>query len=143
VSLDKAATGSGIYVSLQGRKVATGDYRAKLRFYSTGAVTLGVYRTVGATETALQVAVVPALTYAGGDQLRVRVQVTGTSPATVQARVWRVGAAEPATWLVSSTDSTAELQVPGGIGLVSLLSSTSTNAPVVARFDDLAASIVG
>ena len=85
----------------------------------------------------------PGLTYAGGDQVRVRVQVTGTAPTTVRAKIWRVGTTEPVAWLVSATDSTAALQVPGGIGLVSYLSSTAPKAPLYARFDDLAATSVG
>ena len=144
MSLDRPATGSGTYTWLQGRRVAAvGDYRAKLHFYSTGVVNLGVERVVAATETALQVVAVPGLPYAAGDQVRVRVQVSGTSPTTVRAKVWRVGGTEPATWLVSATDSTAALQEPGGIGLASYLSSTATNAPVSARYDDLTASTVG
>jgi hypothetical protein len=144
MSLDQPVTGSGTYAWLQGRRVGTvGDYRAKFHFYSTGVVNLGVERMVGTTETALQVVAVPGLTYVAGDQLRVRVQVSGTSPTTVRAKVWRVGDTEPATWLVAATDSTAALQVPGGIGLASYLSGTSTNAPVLAQFDDLAASSVG
>jgi hypothetical protein len=144
MSIDSSATGGGFYASFQGRRVGTvGDYRGKLRVYSTGAVSLGVSRMVGTTETSLKAVTVPGLTYTGGDQLRVRVQVTGTSPTTVRAKVWRVGTTEPVAWLVSSTDSTAALQVPGGIGLVSYLSSTATKAPVYARFDDLAATSVG
>ena len=68
-----------------------------------------------------------------------RFQVTGTNPTTVRAKVWKVGAAEPAAWLVSTTDSTAALQAAGGVGMWVYLSSAATNAPVVATFDDLVA----
>ena len=49
--------------------------------------------------------------------LSVRVQVTGTAPTVVRARVWRTGQAEPTTWQVSATDATAGLQVAGAVGV--------------------------
>jgi PKD repeat protein len=141
VALDKAATGGGVYVSVIGRRVGTtGDYRAKLRFLGDGRVSVGAYRSASGTDTQIgTVPFVPDVTYAAGDQLRVRVAVTGVSPTTVRIKVWRAGTPEPATWLVDRTDSTAGLQAPGGIGLLSYLSGTSTNAPLFTRFDDLQA----
>jgi hypothetical protein len=53
--------------------------------------------------------------------------------------VWRTGTAEPTTWTVTTTNSQAELQAAGGIGVKSYLSSSATNAPIVSRFDNLAA----
>jgi hypothetical protein len=55
----------------------------------------------------------------------------------LNAKVWKVGSSEPATWLVSTQDSTAALQASGSIGLATYLSGTATNLPVVIRFDDL------
>ena len=48
-----------------------------------------------------------------------------------------VGSAEPTDWLVSVTDSASGLQVAGGIGYSAYMSSTGTNAPVLASVDDL------
>ncbi len=49
--------------------------------------------------------VVSGLTYAVGDRLEVRLQVTGTSPTTVRAKVWKSGGTEPTAWTRTSSDS--------------------------------------
>lgn len=146
VATDKAATGGGIYVYVVGRRLAgTGDYRAKLHFINTGAVGLSLSFT-GSTgaETSLKSEVALAgLVYTPGQQLQVRVQVTGTAPTTVRAKAWPVGAAEPATWTVTATDATAALQAPGAIGLAGYLSTTATNAPVTVTIDGYRSAPVG
>ena len=67
--------------------------------------------------------------------------ITTGSGTTLSARVWKVGASEPGTWLLTTVDSTAALQGPGSIGLWVYLSGAATNAPVVAAFDDLSAVV--
>ena len=69
------------------------------------------------------------MTYAVGDLLNLRVQVLGTSPTTVRAKVWKVGTVEPAAWQRSVTDTTAGLQASGSVGLFVYHSSSATNAP--------------
>jgi PKD repeat protein/aryl-phospho-beta-D-glucosidase BglC (GH1 family) len=143
VRTDKPATGGGIYLSLSGRQVpGAGDYRAKLRLLSNGQVSVQLVRLASnGTETALGAATtVAGLTYDPVVGVRVRVQATGTSPTTLRARVWSGAAAEPTTWQAATTDSTTALQAAGAIGLASYLSGTATNAPVVARLDDLSAA---
>ncbi|MEL4320452.1 PKD domain-containing protein [Leifsonia sp. YIM 134122] len=129
VSLDKPATGTGVYASVFGRVVGTTTYGAKLRFYPSGTVTLSA--TNGPTLS------VPGVVYAAGDQLNVRVQVFGTSPTTIRAKVWKMGDSEPAAWQTSVTDSTAALQAAGGVGLQYFTPTAVTNAPVTASFDNL------
>ena len=80
---------------------------------------------------------VPGLAYAAGDRLNVRLQTIGTSPTTLNLKVWKVGTPEPAAWQRTATDSTSALQGAGGIGLRAYLSSSATNAPVVVTIDDL------
>ena len=137
VASDKPATGGGQYVSVIGRRISTtDDYRAKVQITSTGAVNLWVARTSGGTETLLPGGgVVSGLTYAVGDRLEVRLQVTGTSPTTVRAKVWKSGGTEPTTWTRTATDSTAGLQVAGSVGMYYYLSSSTNNAPVVFSTD--------
>ncbi len=136
VALDAAATGGGVYVSVVGRRVGTSDHRLKIRVASTGAVTASLVANAAGTETTLRSVTVPGVTYVAGDVLLARLQVTGTSPTTLSARVWKQGAAEPASWQLTATDSTAALQAAGGVGLVAYLSGSGT-APVTASFDDL------
>ncbi|MBC7723892.1 MAG: PKD domain-containing protein [Burkholderiaceae bacterium] len=132
-SLTAASSGGGTFVSVIGRRVGTSDYRARAVISSTGSVVAQVQRN----GTTLQAATVSGLSYAVGDKLQVRVQVFGTSPTTVRAKVWKLGTTEPSAWQVSATDSTAGLQSAGHIGLGSYLSGTSSVLPLTVTFDDL------
>lgn len=144
LSPDKVTTGGGLYVSVSGRAITgAGEYRAKLRLRSDARAELSLIRTSSTgVETTLGAGVlVPNLTYAAGSSIRLLVEVTGTSPTIVRARVWDAASAEPAGWLVSTTDATAALQVPGAVGLNAYYSSTATNAPLVLSVDDVAAVV--
>lgn len=134
VALDRSPTGTGTYVSVYGRTVSSSGYGAKLRFYESGAVTLQA--------TGGSAIVLPGISYAPNEQLQVRVQVTGTSPTTVRAKVWRVGELEPTAWQSTGTSTTAALQVAGGVGIQLFLPSGVTNGPATARFDNLWAGAV-
>lgn len=137
---DKAAAGSGLYLSGIGRKIAgAGEYRAKVALATNGSVMLSLVRTAanGAETTIQGAAVVPGVSYAVGDRLALRLQVTGTSPTTIRAKVWEVGGTEPAGWQRSTTDVTAALQGPGGVGLATYLSSGANNAPLTVMLDNL------
>ncbi|GAA4204039.1 LamG-like jellyroll fold domain-containing protein [Microbispora amethystogenes] len=143
VTTDKPGTGNGIYIWGIGRSVnGQGDYRARVRLLSSNGIGLLVSRTDSANaETALvSEQTVAGLTYSAGTVLKVRLQVAGTSPTTVQAKVWRAADAEPGSWQVTATDSTAGLQAAGGVGFGTFLSGTATNAPVVTTVDDLVAT---
>ena len=142
VSFDKPATGGGIDLSLVARRVSgAGDYRGKVRLLSGGGVRVGLSRAnaTGAQSVIVAESVVPGLSYAPGEQLRVRTQVTGTAPTTLRIKVWKVGQSEPAAWQLTGTDTTTGLQVAGSVGVLPYLSGSVTNAPVVASFDDLLA----
>ncbi|MHA7155250.1 PKD domain-containing protein [Arthrobacter sp. TMN-50] len=141
--LDKVGSGGGTFLYLVGRKVSTAEYRGKVWVSSTGTVTLDATRVVNGVMTTLATQSVAGLRLAAGEQLQVRLQVTGTSPTTIRAKVWKVGTTEPVAWMVSATDSTAALQAPGSAALLTYLSGSATNAPVTATFDDLAITTVG
>jgi PKD repeat protein len=133
-------TNSSIYVGLIGRRVGTATYGARVVVDASGAVKLQLQRS---TDTVLLGAIVPGLTYVSGDRLQFRLQVTGTSPTTIRARVWKVGTTEPAAWQVTATDSTAALQSAGGIGIYNYLSGSATPTSLVVSFDDLWAGPAG
>ncbi len=145
VAFDKAQTGGGSYVAVIGRRVnATNDYRLKLRVQTGGAVTAQLIRVVNGTETAIQtINTVPGLTWNANEFLKVRFQVTGTSPTNLAAKVWKDGTAEPANWQLQATDTTAGLQASGAVGLWDYLSGTSTNGPITMSVDDFVAGPVG
>ena len=64
-------------------------------------------RMVPGSATILTQMNVPGLTYAPGEQLVIRMQVAGSSPTTLRAKVWKDGGAEPAACQVTATDTTA------------------------------------
>ena len=125
------------YLTLIGRQVGSNGYSVRATVGSTGAVTL--YLMNGST--ALQSARVSGLTLAPGDRVHLRLQVTGSGSTSLRARAWKDGGAEPASWLVSTTDSTASLQAAGSVGIGSYLSSSATNGPVAVTVDDLSVSV--
>ena len=140
LAVDKTATGGGLYVTVAGRVVAgAGEYRAKIKFRSDGKPSLGLIRTSAAgVDTTLKAETLAGgLTYAPGEKIKLRLQVTGTGTTTIRAKIWKATDAEPAAWLLTATDATAGLQAAGGLGLVTYLSSSSTNGPMVLSLDDL------
>jgi hypothetical protein len=144
-SASRVPVGGPLFVSVTGRRVSAGNsYLAKLIVNPNGSVTVRVARVVAGAETAVAGPVtVPGLTYAAGMSLSVRVQVFGTSPATVRARVWRTGQSEPSSWQVSGTDSAAALQTGGKVGTIAYLSGTATNAPVTVSMSSFIARPTG
>jgi hypothetical protein len=142
VSTDKAAAGGNQFAYLAVRRDATGAYRAKLRFATDGRVYLQLLRGTGNAETALgaeqQLA---GLTHGPGVWFRIRLQAVGANPTTLRARVWADGSAEPAEWTAGATDGAAERQIPGGIALRAYVGGPTTNAPVLASWDDLEAHV--
>ncbi len=136
VSLDKVGNGGGSYLGVVGRRVGTAEYRGKVKVAANGVTTLQLTRLAGGAETVLG-QFTPGITLAAGQQLQLRVEVAGASPTTLRAKTWRTGTAEPGPWSVTATDSAAGLQAGGAAGLLSYLSSSATNAPVLARFDNL------
>ncbi|TFV98928.1 PKD domain-containing protein [Leifsonia flava] len=139
ISADKPATGGGIYIVTHGRRiVGVGSYRAQAIIKSTGQVTLALTREnpIGVGATIQAAVLVPGVAFAAGDQLLVRMRVTGTSPTTIQARIWESGTPEPSVWHRSITDSTGPLQAAGSTGVSTYVSSSATNAPVVLSVDD-------
>ena len=136
--LDKMPTGGGAFVSAIGRDIGSTNYQARVWVQSNGAVQLQLLQG----GTAIQLVNVTGLTFTTASTLNVRLQVFGTSPTTVRAKVWSAVAIEPAAWLASATDSTPALQVAGSVGLRSYLSGTATDTPVTTRFDNFTASKV-
>ena len=141
-SWDKVPTGGGIYTSLAVRRIGNSDYRVRVRAMPTSS-TIALSRVIDGVETTLSSANVPGLAYQVGDVWRFEIEALGTGPTTLAAKVWKTTEAEPASPQVTASDSTASLQAGGGTGVVSYLSSSSTNAPVVASFDSLLATAPG
>ncbi|UOW00822.1 PKD domain-containing protein [Agrococcus sp. SCSIO52902] len=101
------------YVSLVGRRIGSANYIARLRLQADGGVRLYLLQD-GATAIAPMLQV--PITIAPGQQYAFSMEVTGTSPTTVRAKLWPVGQAEPG-WMRSGTNSLAALQAPGAVSV--------------------------
>ena len=135
-TVDALSTGGGLYLYTDARYVDPNtQYRGKIRLAPDGSVYLHASRVVSGTQTALGSEIkVAGLTYSPGVPIWVRARFTGTSPTTIQLKAWT--GSEPATWTYTSTDSTAALQVAGGVGVRAWLASTATAAATV-HWDEL------
>jgi PKD repeat protein len=135
---DKAATGTGgEYIYIEGRRVSTNnEYNARVRITSANTVAVEIAKLSGSATVVVIKAetVLSGVTYTPGMQLKVRFQVTGTSPTTLQLKVWPATSAEPSAWTLTTTDSTAGLQTAGAVGLTTYLSGSTTNAPTTVTF---------
>ena len=137
VSVLQPSSGGGTFLSVIGRSVAGNDYRLKLRVQGNGTVDAFLTRIMGGVETTLQTRAALLSGYTPGQVLRVRLQVTGTAPTTINAKVWTDGAAEPAAWQLQAQDATAALQAAGAVGVQQYLSSSATVFPVTVTVDDV------
>jgi PKD repeat protein len=140
VALDRLPTAGLATYNVLLRSTAAGDYRAKVTVGATGSVTVYLGKYVGTTETILSTKNLAGYTYTPGTYIDVRFQVmTNGSSSTLRTMVWPDNTTVPTTWLLTSTDSQAELQVPGRIGLSLYVSKTVSNGPVALTFDNLQA----
>jgi hypothetical protein len=133
VSADATAAGGAANANLIGRQVGGSNYAARVRFEAGGAVRLYLLRD----EVSLGSYLMAGVSYTPGTVLDVALSVSGTGTTTLAAKVWKASDAEPATWQVTATDTTAALQAAGTIGLSNSLSSGSSLAAIVFRWDDL------
>jgi trimeric autotransporter adhesin len=129
LALAEAASGGGTYVGLATRRVGTSDYRVTARFQAGGRVELRLDRLVGGAETILGSVLVPG-TYVPGTKLTVAVEVSGSGTTTLKAKAWAAGAVEPG-WMLTRTDTTADLQRPGRVHVESYTSGSATRASVL------------
>jgi PKD repeat protein len=133
-SLDKIAAGA--YISLIGRQVGSDFYVARLVPQTNGQVRLYLLRGSG---TGIGAATfVPDFPMVAGEHYRASIEVRGTSPTTVSAKVWRASSPEPTAWQRTATDSAAGLQTRGRVGVFGYLpSAASGSSPVTLSFHQL------
>jgi PKD repeat protein len=137
-ALDKVVDGGGYHFNYLVRRASDGDYRAKVRVLSTGAVSVSLAKYVGTTETVLASRTVSGLTYTPNTWLSVRIQAVSAGASTsLNARVWPTSGAEPTAWQVTTSDSQATLQRPGAVGISGYVASTATNVPITTSVDNL------
>ncbi|MDR7234298.1 PKD domain-containing protein [Agrococcus sp. BE272] len=132
VSSSAAAAGGAVSATVLGRAVGTAHYAARIRLEPGGAIRLFLLRNetaLGGRSYVLPGASVP------GEPIALRLSVQGASPTVLGARIWRVGSPEPSSWQIEATDATAALQTAGSVALKGSVSSSSTVATTLLRFD--------
>ncbi|MFF2371802.1 PKD domain-containing protein [Agromyces sp. NPDC058110] len=139
MSLEKTAAGGAATAGTVVRQVGSSFYQARIRFLTNGACTLQLNE--GST-VVLANADIAGLSCAGGQQVMLRVQASGTNPTTLRAKAWQAGSAEPAAWQLTANSNAAALQSAGVVGIEGYLSGAATNAPNAVRYDDLVATIL-
>ncbi len=129
-ALNTAPSQGNSYVGIASRQSSSSDYTVRVWMRSDGTVWLVTQQT----NTVLDAVPVSGLSWAAGDVFNLRTRVTGTSPTTITARIWKNGSAEPSNWQVTSTDSTAALQRAGYSSLY-FYRSGSASSSATASFD--------
>src|SRR5204862_103480 len=105
----------------------------------TYSVVLTVTDNHGANDAITPSATVTGRTYTAGTVLHLRMQAVGSGSTDLKLKVWKDGTAEPSTWQVTATDTTASLQSAKGVGIMGFLSTSATNSPVTLTIDNLLA----
>ncbi len=129
---DVAATGGGQFVTVYGRRVsATDDYRIELKLTNASRVTASIAALKGGTASSLTGAAVTLPgTYTPGTDVNVRFRITGSSPTTLEAKVWLGSDPEPSEWTLTTTDSHPALQAAGSVALSDYLSGSAAPGTV-------------
>ncbi|WP_394553142.1 PKD domain-containing protein [Agromyces sp. MMS24-JH15] len=130
-AVDKAVVGGSAYAGLNVRQVGTDYYQARLRFQAGGVLAV---QFMQGDSTLISNANLP-LTYTPGQAVSLKVRISGTSPTTMQAKVWTAGTAEPSAWSLTATSSAAGLQAAGKVGIVGYVSSAVTSVPLNLSLD--------
>lgn len=136
VALDRTPTGGVMMHQNLVRVNGSDSYKVITRFESNGSVRLQIVKRVGMAETVLKTVTLANYTYAVGDRLNLRLDVTGTNPTTLALKAWLAGTEEPGASLATVTDSQAELQQAGSVGMISYTSGSLTSLPIVLSVDD-------
>ncbi len=131
ISAETASAGGTASATVVGRLVSGAAYSARLRLEPGGVIRLYLLR-----DQALLGSYVLPGAYVAGEELVLRLRVSGTSPTTLAAKLWRASGAEPAAWQVQATDATAALQTAGALSLHSYISGGSTVPVTRLHYDD-------
>ncbi len=102
-------TPDSTYIGVGGRVVGSNYYAARVRLAADGGVKLFALKNDSSIK---QVNYEATMKVVPSEKYVVAVHVSGTSPTTVKAKVWKYGEEEP-DWQVVATDNTAGYQAPG------------------------------
>ncbi|MDM7830695.1 PKD domain-containing protein [Cellulomonas edaphi] len=139
VSLNKLSDAGVARAYLAARTVGTtNDYYISVKVAANGGLSLQFVRRIAGVDTNLTAVSLPGVTYVAGQKLNIRLQAQGANSTTLRAKAWLASQAEPTAWQLTATDSTADLQVAGGVGIGAYSPASTTNGPLTFSWDDFA-----
>lgn len=135
VALAAVPTGGAFLHTSMARVNGTTSYTLNTRIETSGALRLYLSRVVSGAETQLKTVVVNGFGYTAGERLKVRFDVQGQGPTTLEGKAWRASGTEPPAPMVTTTDATTGLQSAGAVGLRFYTGSGTTSLPTRASVD--------
>lgn len=130
----------GLDLFMRGTGAIVAYYGARVLVLPDESITIDLVDINGTSITLMGPETVSGLTHTSSQSLRIRMQSEGR---TIRAKVWADGGTEPFDWSINYTDQGAEpttsalLDMPGFVGIRSLVSGGNTNVPVTFSYDDM------
>lgn len=133
------STNSWQEVKTISRRVSSNSmYRTNVRGWPSGLVQVSFERiNNGSWSRISNYTTAAGVSFAPNSKLNIRTQTIGTNPTTLRVRVWNEGDPEPSIWHSEVTDSTSRMQSAGAIGFKFLASTSTNNAPIQLKLDNL------
>jgi RHS repeat-associated protein len=144
VNVNQFATGGNTDSWVYLRRQDTNNYYAARLTFTPAKQILAVFAKTAAGTTTTVGTGTSTLTHVKTDTYWLRVQLSGTTSVNAKLRIWKVGTAEPTTWLVNATDTTppSQLRGTGHVG-IRLQAAGTGPFPIVGTYDGLALGSVG
>lgn len=131
-SVDKIAAGQQITVI--GRQVGADNYNARVIVAADGTVRLAIFRNQSSFGAPVNVT---GLVLTPGTVYTVSFEVKGVGTTSLAAKLWKASNPEPSSWQISKSDTTAELQAAGWVGLDTYVPTSANAYPVTLSFTDI------
>lgn len=132
-STDKLAAGAPQAVEIAGRWTDTQNFYAARALLNTDqSVVFDVRKRVANAQTVLNSTSSPGVTHAASTFYKVRLQVIDD---LIRAKIWLASGSEPASWLVSATDTA--LTTGNDIALRATVATGASNEPIQFNWDNL------
>jgi hypothetical protein len=77
------------------------------------------------------------------EELKIKLQVFGVSPAVIRAKVWRAAEVEPTSWSVTAQDGFDRLQRSGVVGIGASRPSSAADPLRLSVLDFVARPVIG
>ena len=135
---NKLAVGATQLVEITGRYLDVQNFYALRVIINTNqTINLDLRKRVANVQTALTSNTATTLTHAANTFFTVRFSVQGS---TIKAKIWLTSGTEPTTWNLTATDTS--LTTGSNIAVRSLVSTSTSNKPVMFSWDNLRTQVI-